>query len=41
MSSTCECDCGHKGERTLESRETKFQPYVPPKNLIVKKDDDE
>lgn len=40
MSSTCTCECGHKGERSLESRETIFQPYVPKKQLIIKKEED-
>lgn len=41
MSSICQCDCDHKGERSLESRETIYQPYVPPKALVMKKDDDD
>lgn len=39
MSSVCECDCGHKGERSLESRETRFQPFVPPKLKEIKVED--
>jgi hypothetical protein len=44
MSTTCECDCDHKGERSLESRDTLFQPYTPPKNQLkvkVEVEDDE
>jgi hypothetical protein len=37
----CMCECGHKGERSLESRETLFQPYVPPKKQLVTKDEDD
>lgn len=39
MSSTCECDCDHKGERSLESRATTYQPYVPPKGLKIEKEE--
>jgi len=31
----CTCECGHKGERSLESRKTTFQPYVPPRNKQI------
>ena len=41
-SSVCTCECGHKGERTLESRGMTWQPYVPPKKqqLVIKKEED-
>lgn len=38
---SCSCSCGHKGERTLESRATIFTPYVPPKAKIVIKEEEE
>ncbi len=41
MSTTCTCDCGHKGERSLASRETVFQPYVAPKKQQLKAAEDE
>lgn len=41
MSSDCTCDCGHKGERSLESRETVFQPYVAPRKQLKTKDEDD
>lgn len=37
----CACTCGHKGERSLESRSMAFQPYVPPKPMKVKEEDTE
>lgn len=43
-SSTCECPCEHKGERSLESRNMTYQPFVPPKTLKVtttEEDDDD
>lgn len=42
MSSTCTCECGHKGERSLASRETVYQPYLPPKKqqLVIKQEED-
>jgi hypothetical protein len=30
---SCTCDCGHKGERTLESRGMTLQPYIPPRAI--------
>jgi hypothetical protein len=38
----CACTCGHKGERSLESRSMTFQPYTPPRKqqLVVKEEDD-
>jgi len=41
MSSTCTCDCGHKGERSLASRETVYQPYVPPKVKAIKAEEED
>lgn len=41
MTRMCTCDCGHKGERSLESRETVYQPYVPPRNQLKAKDEDD
>jgi len=41
MSHDCTCDCGHKGERSLASRETVFQPYVPPKTKAIKVEEEE
>lgn len=39
--SVCTCECGHKGERTLESRGMVFLPYIPPKKqLVTKKEED-
>lgn len=42
-SGDCLCPCGHKGERTLESRAMTYSPYVPPKapKITVKDEDDE
>lgn len=40
-SSTCTCTCGHKGERSLESRNMTFQPYVPPKKQQLKLDEND
>lgn len=37
---SCACTCGHKGSRTLESRGTTFQPYLPPKTKTIKKEED-
>lgn len=40
-SGDCLCPCGHKGERTLESRNMSYRPYVPPKIIKVEKEEDE
>jgi hypothetical protein len=37
----CACDCGHKGERSLESRDTVFLPYITPKKKIVIKEEEQ
>jgi hypothetical protein len=33
---SCACTCGHKGERSLESRGTVYTPYIPPKSKTIK-----
>ena len=33
---SCACTCGHKGERSLESRGMVFTPYIPPKTKLDK-----
>lgn len=37
-SGDCSCECGHKGERSLESRNMTYQPYVAPKALKIEAD---
>jgi hypothetical protein len=37
----CLCSCGHKGERTLESRGMVPRPYVAPKTIKIKEEDTE
>ena len=37
----CKCDCGHKGERSLESRSMTFQPFVPPRKQQLKTTEEE
>lgn len=37
----CECPCGHKGARTLESRAMVRQPYVPPKTKAIKVEEED
>jgi hypothetical protein len=38
---SCDCTCGHEGERTLESRGMVFTPYIPPKTIKIKEEDTE
>jgi len=37
----CACECGHKGEKSLEDREMVFQPYVAPKKQIKSTEEDD
>lgn len=38
---SCACTCGHKGERTLESRGMTYQPRTTPKALKITTDEGE
>lgn len=35
---SCACTCGHKGERSLESRNMTYQPRSTPKALKIETD---
>lgn len=39
----CQCACGHKGERTLESRGMSYSLFVPPKpkEPVIEEDTDD
>lgn len=37
----CTCDCGHPGERSLDSRGLTFQPPVSAKPIKIEKDEDD